>query len=80
MEWGFTGIEEGNEPDWIEFRNETVSLGVKFRMSPTYENIDEVYSIYYILIDHNRSPKMQKYNFFVLIVDPDEEIEKYRQR
>ena len=55
LEWGMQddGVEA---PDWIEFRNETVSLGVKFRMNPKYKNIDEVYSFYYILKDHNLYP------------------------
>ena len=90
QEWGFKGnMKDDEKPYWVQFKNETIETGVKFDLSPTQENIDEFYEMYYILTDLNQDkPMSEQYEFAIQVVnledkDEDEEevfVFKYEQK
>lgn len=81
-DWGFSGVSKSEYPAWIQLDTENVSSeGIKLRVAPQEQDIDKTYTVYFILTDSNElRPKSSKFELKVLVVDPAEQIEKYRQK
>jgi len=67
-EWG---CSDGPVPEWLQFMNETVSQGIKFRVSPGSENVGEEYEVFYKLSDANNNPMSETYKFTLEVVEQD---------
>ena len=53
-EWGKdNSVVQDDVPNWIKFKNSTVSNGIKFEISPNIQDLDKSYFLFIVLADHN---------------------------
>ena len=66
--WGVWG-DESSAPEWITFVNETIKSGIRFKFSPSIDNVGDIYDLYFTLKDQSiYKSKDATYHFQVQVI------------
>ena len=79
-DWGFVGLLETQYPSWIKYKDENIKEGIIFSIAPDMKDIGREYTIYFNLEDDNQNSKSARFEFKVIIVDPNEVLDKFRKK
>ena len=74
-EWGL--VNGKTAPGWIQFLDESISSGIRFKVDPPLSEAGKEYAIYFILADKNRKPMEEKYSFTLKVSAFVADLSKY---